>query len=86
MAPKVGTNALHSQTTIRGGMEGQNSSGICPLKPASCRSLQLIDGWPGGAKIASGIVIQEPVPQIEQPPSSGISEQAPPGGTLVDGA
>ena len=28
---KVGTNALHSQTPIRGGMEGQKASRICPV-------------------------------------------------------
>ena len=40
---------------------------------------QEIAGWPGNTKIASGLVIQEPVPQIEQPSFGGISGQVPGG-------
>jgi hypothetical protein len=51
---------------------------------------QEIAGCPGNTKIASGILIHEPAPQIEQPPSGGISRQVPGGvgaiGALVVGA
>ena len=76
------TNGWHSQSPISGGRMPHSSSEIRPLKPLSCRTLQkLKDGWPEKdlRKIASGLVIQEPVPQIEQPPSGGISGQAPDG-------
>ena len=85
---KVSPNGLHSQTPSPGriGKEGRKehkSSGIRPLKPSSCSTPQVSPGKPG---IASGILIQEPVPQIEQPPSGGISGQAPGGvGTIGAG-
>ena len=87
---KVSPNGLHSQTPIPGRKVREGSkehilSGICPLKPSSCRTLQLRDGCPGNTKIASGILIQEPVPQTEQPPSGGIFGQAPGGVETIGG-
>ena len=55
------------------------------MKPSSCRKLHGTGGWPGNTKIASGLVIQEPVPQTEQPPSGGIFGQTPGGAGTIGG-